>query len=64
MTPNAEWVAKLDGASDKFRELGRKAAAYVAPQAAPAAAAGATVAGSLEPVAVPGAAGEEPLETA
>lgn len=25
--PNAEWVAKLEGASDKFRELGRKAAA-------------------------------------
>ena len=27
MEPNAEWVAKLDSASDKFRELGRKAAA-------------------------------------
>jgi len=27
MEPNPEWVAKLDGASDKFRELGRKAAA-------------------------------------
>ena len=27
MEPNAEWVAKLEGASDKFRELGRKAAA-------------------------------------
>jgi hypothetical protein len=26
LEPNAEWVAKLDGASDKFRELGRKAA--------------------------------------
>ncbi|MDT3681460.1 MAG: hypothetical protein ROY82_03130 [Truepera sp.] len=29
MEPNPEWVAKLDGASDKFRELGRKAAAAV-----------------------------------
>lgn len=27
MEANAEWVAKLDGASDKFRELGQKAAA-------------------------------------
>src|SRR5690554_1451754 len=27
MEPNAEWVAKLENASDKFRELGRKAAA-------------------------------------
>lgn len=37
MAPNAEWVAKLDGASDKFRELGRKAAEFVAPAAARAA---------------------------
>ncbi len=29
--PNQEWVAKLDGASEKFRELGRKAAAHVIP---------------------------------
>ena len=29
MTPNAEWQAKLEGASDKFRELGRKAAESV-----------------------------------
>ncbi len=29
MEPNPEWVAKLDAASDKFRELGRKAAASV-----------------------------------
>lgn len=36
MEPNAEWVAKLEGASDKFRELGRKAAAAVTPAAAAA----------------------------
>lgn len=29
MTPNAEWVSKLEGASDKFRELGQRAAAAV-----------------------------------
>lgn len=29
LTPNAEWQAKLEGASDKFRELGRKAAEAV-----------------------------------
>lgn len=33
MTPNPEWVSKLEGASDKFRELGQKAAAAVAPVA-------------------------------
>lgn len=36
MEPNAEWVAKLEGASDKFRELGRKAAAAVTTAAAAA----------------------------
>lgn len=34
MEPNPEWVAKLDGASDKFRELGKKAMSAVAPGAA------------------------------
>ncbi len=34
MEPNAEWVAKLDSASDKFRELGKKAMAAVVPGAA------------------------------
>ena len=29
LTPNPEWQAKLEGASDKFRELGRKAAEAV-----------------------------------
>jgi hypothetical protein len=29
LTPNAEWKAKLEGASDKFKELGRKAAESV-----------------------------------
>lgn len=33
MAPNAEWVARLEGASDKFRELGRKAASFAAPAA-------------------------------
>lgn len=31
MEPDPEWVAKLDGVSDKFRELGRKAAEAVRP---------------------------------
>jgi hypothetical protein len=36
LTPNPEWKAKLEGASEKFKELGRKAAAAVqAPAAAP-----------------------------
>ena len=29
LTPNPEWKAKLEGASEKFKELGRKAAASV-----------------------------------
>jgi hypothetical protein len=36
LTPNPEWKAKLEGASEKFKELGRKAAAAVqVPAAAP-----------------------------
>jgi len=33
-TPNPEWAAKLDGASDKFRELGTKASDWMVGRAA------------------------------
>lgn len=46
MEPNEEWVGKLEAASDKFRELGRKAATFVAPVGAPAAEAAALTAGA------------------
>ncbi len=72
MEPNAEWVAKLDAASDKFRELGRKAAAAVpggkqaetqAPEAfAPAAGAGAAGGAVAPATAIAAAAAEgEPV---
>ena len=41
LEPDPEWVAKLDAASDKFRELGRKAVAAVRPAGVPVAPVGA-----------------------
>lgn len=51
MEPNPEWVAKLDSASDKFRELGKKAISAVAPTQAPGGDADATrpVSDTVEP---------------
>jgi hypothetical protein len=47
LTPNPEWKAKLEGASEKFKELGRKAAAAVqVPGAASEPAAGDQAAGA------------------
>src|SRR5690554_6898902 len=45
--PNPEWVAKLEGASDKFREMGQKARDWVPfgkeePEPAPASASAST----------------------
>lgn len=43
---NAEWVARLDQVSSRFRELGQKAAAFVAPSPTPS--------GGAAPAAAPG----------